>query len=248
VGFRPGCATHSPYGKIIGITMTNPNPHAERVSGIFTRIARRYDRMNRLMTFGQDQQWRRAAAQRADLKPGDRVLDLGAGTGDLSLEVLYAEPSAQVISADFNPVMLAGGRAKGLSRLVTADALGVPFGDRVFDTVVSGFLVRNVSDLERTLSEMKRVLKPGGRLVVLDTTRPRRNILLPFIRFYLRVVIPLLGELVTGDREAYRYLPSSTEGFLSAEELADKLRIAGFSEVGYRRLMFGTAALHWGKV
>jgi len=227
---------------------TTPDPHAIRVSALFTRIARRYDLMNRLMTFGQDQHWRRLVAQRAASKHDERVLDLGAGTGDLSLAVLHEEPSARVVSADFNPVMLAGAQGKGLSELVTADALTLPFKTHQFDALVSGFLVRNVSNLDRALAEMKRVLKPGGRLVVLDTTRPRRNILLPFIRFYLRAVIPLLGTLVTGDREAYRYLPSSTESFLYAEELAERLRIAGFTEIGYQRLMFGTAAIHWGKV
>jgi len=227
--------------------MSYRDVHAERVSTIFTRIAWRYDLMNRLMTFGQDQHWRRMAAQKAALKPTDLVLDVGAGTGDLSLAVLRVEPAACIISADFNPRMLAGAHAKALQRLVTADALGVPFGDATFDVIVSGFLVRNVSNLDRALAEMKRVMRPGGRLVVLDTTRPRRNLLLPFIRFYLRAVIPLLGTLVTGDREAYRYLPSSTEGFLSADELAEKLRIAGFDAVGYHRLMFGTAAIHWGR-
>jgi len=225
--------------------MTTPS-HAERVSTLFTRIARRYDLMNRLMTFGQDQRWRRLAAQRAGLQPGDLVLDLGAGTGDLSLAVLKAQPCAQVISADFNPRMLTGAQGKGLTALVVADALNLPFGDAQFNALVSGFLVRNVSDLGRALLEMKRVLKPGGRLVILDTTRPRRSILLPFIRFYLRVIIPLMGTLVTGEREAYRYLPSSTEGFLTAEELAKELRIAGFIEVGFQRLMFGTSAIHWG--
>jgi demethylmenaquinone methyltransferase/2-methoxy-6-polyprenyl-1,4-benzoquinol methylase len=227
--------------------MNSPDTHAGRVSALFTRIARRYDLMNRLMTFGQDQRWRRLAARHAEIKPGERVLDLGAGTGDLSLACIREQPSAMVFSADFNPVMLGGARGKGLTQLVTADALVLPFKTAQFDALVSGFLVRNVSDLDRALGEMQRVLKPGSRLVVLDTTRPRRNILLPFIRFYLRAVIPWLGTLVTGDREAYRYLPSSTEGFLSAEELAERLRIAGFSEVGYQRLMFGAAALHWGR-
>ncbi len=221
--------------------------HAEHVSALFSRIARRYDLMNRLMTFSQDQRWRRLAACRAAPGPGQLILDLGAGTGDLGLALIRAQPAARVICADFNPVMLAGARGKGLRALVVADALNLPFGALQFDALVSGFLVRNVSDLERALIEMGRVLKPGGRLVVLDTTRPRRNVLLPFIRFYLRVIIPLLGRVVTGDREAYRYLPASTEGFLFAEELAEKLRIAGFLEVGFQRLMFGTAALHWGR-
>jgi demethylmenaquinone methyltransferase/2-methoxy-6-polyprenyl-1,4-benzoquinol methylase len=221
--------------------------HSDHISALFTRIARRYDLMNRLMTFGQDQRWRRLAARNAAPTADDLILDLGAGTGDLSLAILKAEPSARVISADFNPRMLAGARGKGLRALVVADALALPLPTAHFDSLVSGFLVRNVGDLDQALKEMKRALKPGGRLVVLDTTRPKKSILLPFIRFYLRVIIPLLGVLVTGDREAYRYLPASTEGFLSAEELAEKLRMAGFIEVGYQHLMAGTAALHWGK-
>jgi demethylmenaquinone methyltransferase/2-methoxy-6-polyprenyl-1,4-benzoquinol methylase len=226
--------------------MSSPDPHAAHVSALFTRIARHYDLMNRLMTFGQDQRWRRLAAQRAALKPGDLILDLGAGTGDLSLALRKMDPDARVISADFNPVMLAGARGKGLNSLVVADALSLPFNTNQYDALVSGFLVRNVSDLDQVLGEMARVLRPGGRLVILDTTRPRRNSLLPFIRFYLRVIIPLLGTLVTGDREAYRYLPSSTEGFLSAEELAGIISAAGFIEVSYQRLMFGATAIHWG--
>jgi demethylmenaquinone methyltransferase / 2-methoxy-6-polyprenyl-1,4-benzoquinol methylase len=228
--------------------MSSPDPHAVRVSALFTRIAGRYDLMNRLMTFGQDQRWRLLAAQRAAFQPGDLALDLGAGTGELSLALRKAEPAAYVISADINPVMLGGARGKGLEALIMADALALPFPAGHFDALVSGFLVRNVSDLDRALKEMKRVLKPGGRLVVLDTTRPRRNILLPFIRFYLRVIIPLLGMLVTGEREAYRYLPSSTEDFLFAEELADKLRKAGFKAVEFQRLLFGAAAIHWGNL
>ncbi len=224
-----------------------PQNHAAQVSALFSRIARRYDRMNRLMTFGWDRHWRRLAARRAAPGSDDLILDLGAGTGDLSLAILRELPSARVVGADFNPRMLVGAREKGLRGLVTADALGLPFEGEAFDAVVSGFLVRNVSELDLALAEINRVLKPGGRLVVLDTTRPRRNLLMPFIRFYLRVVIPLLGRLVTGDVEAYRYLPASTEGFLSAEELAKQMSSAGFLEVEFRRLMFGTTALHWGR-
>ncbi len=222
-------------------------PSATQVSAIFSRIVRRYDLMNRLMTFGQDQRWRRLAARLAELEPGNRILDLGAGTGDLGLALKRAQASVQVIGADFNPLMLTDARGKGINELVTADALQLPFKDVQFDALASGFLVRNVIDLDLALGEMKRVLKPGGRLVVLDTTRPRRNILLPFIRFYMRIVIPLLGKLVTGDREAYRYLPASTEHFLYAEDLAGRMQKAGFRNVGFRRYMLGTIAIHWGR-
>ena len=202
--------------------------------------------MNRLMTFGQDQRWRRLAAQRLRSQPGDLVLDLGAGTGDLSLAVLQAGASCLRHQRGLQP-MLAGARGRGSKQLVMADALTLPFTAGHFDALVSGFLVSNVSDLDRALEEMKRVLKPGGRLVVLDTTRPRRNLLLPFIRFYLRVIIPLLGTLVTGDREAYRYLPSSTRAFYPPKSWQRDCAEPGSIEVDYQRLMFGTAALHWGR-
>ena len=145
--------------------MSSSDYHAERVSELFTRIARRYDLMNRLMTFGQDQRWRRLAARHAALKPGDLILDLGAGTGDLSLAILKAGPSARVISADFNPLMLAGARGKCLRALVVADALALPFPTAHFDSLVSGFLVRNVSDLDRALRRNEagaKARRPAG--------------------------------------------------------------------------------------
>jgi demethylmenaquinone methyltransferase/2-methoxy-6-polyprenyl-1,4-benzoquinol methylase len=126
------------------------------------------------------------------------------------------------------------------------DALSLPFPAGSFDAVVSGFLLRNVSDLPQALSEQWRVLKPGGRIVSLDTTPPPRNLFTPLIQFHLHTLIPALGRLVAGDADAYRYLPDSTEGFLPAEDLAERLRSIGFLEVGFHRLMFGTVAIHWG--
>jgi demethylmenaquinone methyltransferase/2-methoxy-6-polyprenyl-1,4-benzoquinol methylase len=125
--------------------------------------------------------------------------------------------------------------------------LNLPFADETFDAVVSGFLLRNVTDLSRSLSEQKRVLKPGGRIVALDTTRPRSSLLSPFIRFHLHVVIPTLGGWLARQPAAYRYLPESTEQFLSAEQLAVTMQAAGFRKIGYHLLMFGTAAIHWGE-
>jgi len=221
---------------------------AHYVQGMFARIAHRYDLMNRLMTAGRDGSWRQQVIERADLPQEGRLLDLGAGTGDLARQALRQVPGCLPVAADFTLEMMLAGKKRPAAKLdwAAADALCLPFPDECFDAVVSGFLLRNVSDLPQALSEQRRVLKPGGRIATLDTTRPERSLLSPLIRFHLHTLIPALGRLVAGDGEAYTYLPDSTEGFLSAEELQGHLSQAGFGEVGFHRLMFGTIAIHWG--
>jgi demethylmenaquinone methyltransferase/2-methoxy-6-polyprenyl-1,4-benzoquinol methylase len=202
------------------------------------------------MTAGQDIRWRREVIQRARLPESGCILDLGTGTGDLALEALRQSPRGLPVGADFTLEMMQVGKSRpGAGRIswIAADALALPFPTRTFDAVVSGFLLRNVTDLGRALAEQCRVLKPGGWLVSLDTTRPPRNLLTPAVKFHLHWVIPTLGRLVTGQAEAYTYLPDSTEGFLGAEQLAARLVTTGFREVGFRRLMLGTIAIHWGK-
>jgi demethylmenaquinone methyltransferase/2-methoxy-6-polyprenyl-1,4-benzoquinol methylase len=230
---------------------TNPPPADKPayVQDVFTRIAPRYDLMNRLMTAGQDVAWRKEVIGRARLRPGDRLLDLGAGTGDLAREGLRQEPGVWAIAADYTLRMMAVGRARyGCPRdWSTADALHLPFPDASFDALVSGFLLRNVASVDTALAEMLRVLKPGGRMVALDTTRPGKTLLSPFIRFHMMRVIPTLGTLITGQRDAYTYLPVSSENFLQAEDLLAKIEAAGFARAGFRRRMFGTVAVHWGE-
>ena len=219
---------------------------ARYVQDIFTRIAPRYDLMNRLMTGGQDIRWRREVIQRAALHSDATLLDLCAGTGDLAREALDQQPTARITAADFTLEMMRAGRKPGDTfGWSSADALSLPFQDETFDAVVSGFLMRNVVDSVVALREQLRVLKPGGRIVILDTTRPRRNLLSPFIWIHLHIIIPTLGTLLSGQRDAYTYLPDSTEAFLSAEELAARMAAVGFREIGYKRLMFGTIAMHW---
>ena len=218
------------------------------VRGIFDRIAPHYDLMNRLMTAGQDISWRRETIRRAGLTSDGLLLDLGSGTGDLAREALRQTPGAQVVAADLTRgMMLEGRRRSGDLPFVQTNALQTPFPDATFDAVVSGYLMRNVGDLNAAIAEQYRIIKPGGRLVILDTTVPTRNLLSPFIWLHLHAVIPLLGRIVTGSAEAYRYLPDSTEHFLLAEELARRLSTGGFIEVGFRRLMAGTMAIHWGR-
>jgi len=220
---------------------------ADYIRTMFTRIAGRYDFMNRLMTFGQDIRWRKEVVRRAQLDSSSRLLDIGSGTGDLLREAQKQHPGIRAAGVDFTFEMMKVGRKEELLDFTAADALCLPLGNDVFDGVISAFLMRNVVDIQRSLEEQFRVLKPGGRVVVLDTTRPKKNILWPFIWFYLHVLIPAFGKLLSSFGEAYFYLPESTEGFVTAEELAERMSSAGFSRVGYRRLMFGTVAIHWGE-
>jgi demethylmenaquinone methyltransferase / 2-methoxy-6-polyprenyl-1,4-benzoquinol methylase len=226
---------------------------ARYVQEMFTRIAPRYDLMNRLMTAGQDVAWRREVIHRAALPPTGNLLDLGAGTGDLAREALRQVPGCRAVAADFTLDMMLVGRQAAHrdepgARLdwSAADATSLPYPPASFDAVVSGFLMRNVIDVRRSLAEQYRVLRPGGRIVILDTTPPPQNALAPFIRFHLHTIIPTLGGWIAGNPEAYHYLPDTTEAFLEPEQLAARLIAAGFRAVGYHRRMLGTIAIHWG--
>jgi demethylmenaquinone methyltransferase/2-methoxy-6-polyprenyl-1,4-benzoquinol methylase len=216
---------------------------------MFDRIAGRYQHMNALMTFGRDRGWRRAVVREAALPPGGRLLDVASGTGDIALEALARDPSVSVVAGDFSLGMMRVGRLRtGGGRVFwcAADALALPFADASFDAVTSGYLLRNVADRVGAFREQARVVRPGGRVVCLDTSPPPPSLLRPFVRFYLRRVIPLLGRLVAGDRPAYAYLAASTEGFKSPAELAAIMREAGLVDVRHQAFMGGSIAVHTG--
>lgn len=223
---------------------------ARYVRAMFGRIAPRYDLLNRLMTLGQDGRWRKFAIGKLALNPKSVVLDLGSGTGDIALEIKRRHPDALVVASDFTPEMLIigkGRRGGNGVEWVIADAQHLPFASGCADGVISGFLLRNVPDLDRALAEQRRALKAGGRAASLDTTPPRKTLLRPLIEFHLHRVIPLLGRLVAGDAEAYTYLPSSTEKFTTAEVLAERFQAAGFEGIGFVRRMLGTVGIHWAR-
>jgi demethylmenaquinone methyltransferase/2-methoxy-6-polyprenyl-1,4-benzoquinol methylase len=217
---------------------------------MFGRIADRYDLLNRLMTFGHDTRWRREVIAQAKLGAQDKLLDLGAGTGDLAYEAARRHPQAFIVAGDFTPEMLWVGKARpesGGVQWVLCDALHLPFRDDSFQGLVHGFLMRNVADPDSAIGEQFRVLSPGGRMVSLDTTPPRSSLLRPLIEFHLHRVIPTLGRVIAGDAAAYTYLPDSTEKFLTAEAYRDRIQKAGFAEVGFVRRMLGTIGIHWGR-
>jgi demethylmenaquinone methyltransferase/2-methoxy-6-polyprenyl-1,4-benzoquinol methylase len=214
----------------------------DEVRSMFDRIAPVYDAMNRAMTAGLDRRWRRETA-RAVVRPGDHVLDACCGTGDLALADLAA--GGRVVGLDFSERMLERARRKSSEiDWVRGDAQALPFADGSFDAVTIGFGVRNLDDLELGLRELRRVLRPGGRLGVLEITRPR-GLLAPFYRVWFDGVVPLLGRLVPGG-SAYTYLPASVRRFATAAGLAEAMRETGFGEVRWRLFAGGIVALHTG--
>jgi demethylmenaquinone methyltransferase / 2-methoxy-6-polyprenyl-1,4-benzoquinol methylase len=212
------------------------------VAAMFSRIARRYDLMNTLMTAGQDRHWRRVVAKVATSARRERVLDVGTGTGRLAGAIRQANPRVQVVGIDFTEGMLRlAPRAINPTR---ADALLLPFGDEQFDAVVSAFVIRNLADVSGGITEQVRVLRPGGRLVVLETTPgPDNAVLGGLVRLYFRRCVPLLGGLIAGDPSAYTYLPESTLAFLAPARLASLLSERGLVDVRVRQLALGSVAV-----
>lgn len=219
------------------------------VNAMFARIAPTYDVVNRLMTLGQDQRWRRELLALCDLHPNARLLDVGTGTGDIAYEAMRLYPTVQAFGADFTFEMMAAGVGKVPGHdlpFSQADVNHLPYADATFDAVVSGFLVRNVVDRTAAFREMARVTRPGGRVVCLETTPPGESLVGQGSALYFKHVVPVLGSLVSGDRTAYTYLPQSTSAFVDPEELRRNMERAGLHGVIYRTLMFGTVAIHVG--
>jgi demethylmenaquinone methyltransferase / 2-methoxy-6-polyprenyl-1,4-benzoquinol methylase len=217
-----------------------------QVRAMFDRIAGVYDRMNRVMTAGLDATWRSRAVDLAGVEPGARVLDVACGTGDLALEAVSR--GASVVGLDFSSEMLRLAREKSAAvEWIEGSALDLPFADDAFDAATVGFGARNFADLERGVTEMVRVVKPGGRVVILEITTPQKPPLSTFFGIWFDRIVPALGR-VAGDPDAYTYLPSSVKRFPAPEALAGVLARAGTERVRWVLTAGGIIALHVGEV
>lgn len=211
------------------------------VRKMFKSISGRYDLLNTLITFGRDKSWRKYVIQEASLKQNALILDVGTGTGGILQEALFLNRNIKAFGIDFTLEMMLAGK-EGESRIswCCADALNLPFPDAVFDAVTSGYLIRNVTDIRRSFTEQVRTVKPGGRVVCLETSPPPSNFLRPFILLHLKLTIPMLGLIFAGNKNAYRYLSETTETFKTPEELSLIMRDAGLKDIKFKRFMFGT--------
>ena len=233
------------------MVLQQSEPKARYVTQIFTKVAHRYDLMNKLMTFGQDRAWRREAVRIASTSGRGQVLDVGTGTADLAIEI--APTADAVVALDFCPEMMSRGKAKvienglgGKVNFILGDAEQLPFASDSFDCILAGFALRNMTSIARCLTEMRRVLKPGGRVVSLELIMPSSRVVRAFHQLYLWRVTPILGRVVTQDSDAYIYLPKSISDFPRAEEVKTIMEGVGFYEVSYKLLNLGTIAIHSG--
>ena len=226
-----------------------PEDHARRVREMFARISPRYDLLNHLLSGNIDKRWRRKTIRklRPLIPPNPQVLDVACGTGDLSIEI-FEDMGAEVVGLDFCRPMLELARQK-TQRIdfVEGDALGLPFADQTFDAVTIGFGLRNLANVEAGLSELRRVLRPGGRAAILEFSQPTGRGFRALVSFYYARVLPRLGGMLSGSRSAYEYLPDSISRFPDQERLAELMRGAGFDEVSFENLTGGIAALHIGR-
>lgn len=226
-------------------TLHNRNP--AEIGRMFSAIARRYDLMNGLMTAGMDRMWRQELVDRCRLRAGDRVLDLGTGTGELALSLQSHANSVEVWAADISLEMLVCAQAKpksGAIRFHQSDAQRLPLPDASFDVVVSAFLLRNLPDHALALREQTRVLKPGGRLLFLDILAPEHSSFGVLYRLFFCHAVPVLGKLVSGSDEAYRYLPQSTSTYPSAFRLMEAMRHQGLEDCAFSTLMGNAIVIH----
>jgi demethylmenaquinone methyltransferase/2-methoxy-6-polyprenyl-1,4-benzoquinol methylase len=219
---------------------------------MFDAIAPRYDLLNRLMSFGVDARWRKKTVRALALPAKARVLDLATGTGDLAVAIAKKHTDAHVVGVDPSVGMLAIGRRKaekfaGRIEMLEGDAQALAFGDRAFDAACIAFGIRNVPDRARGLAEMRRVVRPGGRVCILELGEPRKGILGPLARFHVHHVVPRLGALLSGKKE-YRYLQRSIAAFPPPEEFAEMMRAAGLRVVEVKPLTFGVCHLYVGEV
>ena len=227
------------------------NEHAGRVREMFAGIAKRYDLLNHLLSGNVDKRWRRIVARRVREKltsSNSRILDVACGTGDLSL-TLFENTGARVVGTDFCRPMLeiAAGKTSDRIPLIEGDALDLPFRDGSFEVVTIAFGLRNLASVEGGLAELRRVLKPGGWVAVLEFSRPANAIMRPLFGLYFTRVLPLMGGLVSGSRMAYSYLPASVQKFPDQKQLSLLMQRAGFEQVHFENLTGGIAALHMGK-
>ncbi len=219
-----------------------------RTPGMFDSIAHRYDFLNHALSLNIDKRWRRQMIELCDVKPGEHVLDVATGTGDAAIEFGHRTRAARIVGLDPSTGMLEVARTKIADKrieLIEGNALALPFPDHSFDVVTIAFGLRNLPDYQRGMNEMARVLRPGGRLVVLEFLPPRGAARLVF-RSYIATVLPVLGRAVSGSPEAYRYLASSIGQFIDAASVRELMSNAGLQQVTTRRLTGGIAGLHSG--